>query len=157
MALVISMSALSQNDRFESGVQVNDLGQVSRAYVLCKEDTTLVFARIFRGCTDGVVIDYYGNGRAESAFASVPGGQDKISLEWFNDGRLKSQRVDRGDGLKGYYKEWHSSGLLKISADLRNGKPDGQVLEWDEYGRLVRDERYRLGVLKRARIKGSKL
>lgn len=156
LALLLPFVGRCQSLPFESGVNIDDSCHVTRAYVLCTTDTTQVFARIFRGCTDGAAIDYYPNGKAESAFISVPGGQDKISLEWFENGLLKSERVDRDDGHVGYYNEWHPSGLLKLTAPLRNGKPDGPVLEWDEHGTMIRDEHYRAGTLKRARIKGPK-
>ncbi len=156
LALLVPFVGRSQPLPFESGVSADDTCHVTRAYVLCTTDTTQVFAKIFRGCTDGAAIDFYPNGKAESAFISVQSGQDKISLEWFEDGLLKIERVDRGAGNKGYYKEWHPSGRLKFSAELCNGKPDGPVLEWDQQGTLIRDERYRAGTLKRARIEGPK-
>jgi hypothetical protein len=146
----------AQSLPFRSGVSADDTCHVTRAYVLCTTDTTRVFTRIFRGCSDGTAIDYYPNGKAESAFTSVPGGQDKISLEWFEDGMLKSERVDRGEGNKGYYKEWHPSGALKFQAELREGHLDGHALEWDQQCTLIRDEYYRAGKLKRARVKGPK-
>ncbi len=156
MAVLAPFIGFSQSLPFESGVCADDTCHVTRAYVLCTSDTTQVFAKIFRGCSDGAAIDYYPNGKAESAFISVPGGQDKISLEWFENGILRLERVDRGEGNKGYYKEWHPTGLMKLSAVLQDGKPCGRMLEWDQHGTLIRDERYRAGTLKRARIKGPK-
>lgn len=155
--LAVLLTVETRGQHFDSGTLTADSCKVTRAYVLCLTDTTQTFARIFRGCSDGSLIEYYPDGKARSAFTSVANGTDKISLEWFERGLLKSERVDRGNNSAGYYKEWFASGRLKIDAELRDGRIHGRCMEWNDFGELVRDEDYREGKLRKSRIKGAKL
>ncbi|MBL7984904.1 MAG: hypothetical protein JNM91_07890 [Flavobacteriales bacterium] len=145
----------AQLSSFESGVKFGDSCRVEMAYAYAID--TLSFSRIFKSTGEGAVIEFYPNGRARMAFCSVPGTLDRIEQWWFEDGALLSQRVVRANGSKGFVRYWFPTGRLRFSAELVDDKKSGRVQEWNDQGVLIRDEQYRSGKLKRARLKGYKL
>ena len=156
LLLLLLSSSSGQAQVFSSKVEVSPEGALTRVSVLhC--DTTVELARIFGSEPEGAEVYFHANGNARLAFISTMDSRDRIRIEWYSNGLRESERVDRGEGNRGYAKYWYDDGQLRFWAELLNGKPHGQVREWSPDNALIRDEVYRNGKLRKARIRGPKL
>lgn len=125
------------------------------------------------GEQDGSVTFYYENGSVQSTLPFYRGKREGVHQTFFDNGARQGAENYRGDMLNGVSEFWRQDGSPDMTLAYRDDKldgiqiwhhpngekareigmsmglPDGRWREWDENGKLIVDEDYELGELKK--------
>lgn len=93
------------------------------------------------------ILDYdLYNGSRLREWTQVDGRKDGVLREWYGEGRLRLEENYKAGELDGLRREWDESGRLTVEERYCKGELDGLRREWDESERLTAEARYCDGV-----------
>jgi len=100
------------------------------------------------GALDGVVINFYSNGRIAEELPYKSGLKQGEWKRYFTDGKLKLKANYVDDKLEGLMLIYYQKGFPEVSGMYKNNFKEGMWMYYDAEGMISKKERYVRGNLK---------
>lgn len=104
-----------------------------------------VFGKIVNGQPDGVITEYYKDGKKSKEENYKEGELHGIKTLYFSNGKIAFEDYYANGEREGISKAYHENGNLWIEGYYSNGDYNGEVKIYDENGKLEKVELYKNG------------